>query len=344
MAVVFEDEEEDEDRIGDGSDDDEGAAFEVRDDSEDEEEAAIRAQASMGADANAKSAEAGEDEDDKEIIIGNDTYTSSGQSKPKKDSDVVSARDIDGFWLQRLISTSFPDPHETAEKTTNAMTILSSDSNMRDVENSLMDLFDYEKFDLVKTLTKNREKIVWCTKLARTDEQGRMDVEVAMREKGVGWILKELSASAATAAGKQGMEVDPAISQAVSSVPKANIQAGSLVQPRGMVDLESMAFAQGGRLMSNKKCKLPEGSVKRSKKGYEEIHVPPPKKGEPAKGELVPIDTLPEWARPAFKGAETLNRIQSKLYPVAFGDDDPILLCAPTGAGKVCHPHNLRIY
>ncbi|KAE9389915.1 P-loop containing nucleoside triphosphate hydrolase protein [Gymnopus androsaceus JB14] len=29
-----------------------------------------------------------------------------------------------------------------------------------------------------------------------------------------------------------------------------------------------------------------------------------------------------------------LNRIQSKLYPVAFGTDEPVLLCAPTGAGK----------
>jgi hypothetical protein len=28
--------------------------------------------------------------------------------------------------------------------------------------------------------------------------------------------------------------------------------------------------------------------------------------------------------------------MQSKLHPIAFGTDEPILLCAPTGAGKVC--------
>ena len=42
-------------------------------------------------------------------------------------------------------------------------------------------------------------------------------------------------------------------------------------------DLEGMAFSQGGHLMSNKKCKPLEGSFKRMKKGYEEIHILVPK-------------------------------------------------------------------
>ena len=86
--------------------------------------------------------------------------------------------------------------------------------------------------------------------------------------------------------------------------------------------------------MSNKKCQLPEGSLKRSKKGYEEIHVPAPKSKPATDGELVAITTLPAWARAAFT-VPRLNRVQSKLYPVAFGSEEPILLCAPTGAGKV---------
>jgi pre-mRNA-splicing helicase BRR2 len=100
-----------------------------------------------------------------------------------------------------------------------------------------------------------------------------------------------------------------------------------------------MAFAQGGHLMSNKKCKLPEGSFKRSKKGYEEIHVPRPKQKPAASGEdSVPVSSLPEWTREAFgPGTNTLNRVQSKVFPVAFQTDEPILLCAPTGAGKVGH-------
>jgi pre-mRNA-splicing helicase BRR2 len=77
--------------------------------------------------------------------------------------------------------------------------------------------------------------------------------------------------------------------------------------------------------MSNKKCKLPEGSFKRSKKGYEEVHVPAPKPKPFADNEkLIPINELPMWIHEAFKGdeafkgARTLNRIQSQTYPVAF--------------------------
>ncbi|KAH9911636.1 Sec63 Brl domain-containing protein [Fomitopsis serialis] len=104
--------------------------------------------------------------------------------------------------------------------------------------------------------------------------------------------------------------------------------------PKATVDLEGMAFSHGGHLMSNKKCKLPEGSFKRSKKGYEEIHDPAPKQKPLAPDELVPVTALPEWAQQEFSDMKNLNRVQSKLYPVTFGTDEPLLLCAPTGAGK----------
>jgi pre-mRNA-splicing helicase BRR2 len=51
-------------------------------------------------------------------------------------------------------------------------------------------------------------------------------------------------------------------------VPKtATLAPESIVQLKHTVDLESMAFSQGGHLMSNKKCRLPEGSFKWAKKG-----------------------------------------------------------------------------
>ena len=49
---------------------------------------------------------------------------------------------------------------------------------------------------------------------------------------------------------------------------------------------------------------------------------------------LIPINELPMWIHEAFKGARTLNRIQSQIYPVAFEQDENLLVCAPTGSGK----------
>ena len=51
-------------------------------------------------------------------------------------------------------------------------------------------------------------------------------------------------------------------------------------------------------------------------------------------GELVPITALPPWAREVFN-VPKLNRVQSKVFPIAYGTDEPILLCARTGSGKV---------
>ena len=41
-----------------------------------------------------------------------------------------------------------------------------------------------------------------------------------------------------------------------------------------MLDIDDLVFAQGGHLMANKRCQLPDGSFRKQRKGYEEVHVP----------------------------------------------------------------------
>lgn len=312
VAVVFDEEEQEEE---------EEEGYEVREDSDEESEGGEEPEAPEGM------------EDNDELVVGGG---SSGQRAAEKaDKDIVSPHSIDGFWVQRQISEVYPDPVTAADKASSVLSILGSESNLRDCENQLMDLFEYQSFHVITKFLKNRDVIVWCTKLMRSDADERINVEVAMREKGLGWILRELSGDRkAKARGADAMDVDE--KPTVEAVPKtATLAPGSTVQPKKTVDLEGMAFSQGGHLMSNKKCKLPEGSFKRAKKGYEEIHVPVPKRQPVQPGDLVPITDLPAWAQQGFKGIKNLNRVQSKLFPTAFGTDEPILLCAPTGAGKV---------
>jgi pre-mRNA-splicing helicase BRR2 len=250
----------------------------------------------------------------------------------KTDKDVVSPHAVDAFWVQRQIADVYPDPATAADKAAAALAILGSDAGLRDAENELMALFDYQSFELLARLLKSRDVVVWCTKLHRSDADERVNVEVAMRERGLGWILRALAGDRARAGGADAMDVDaPA-----PAVPRTGTLApGSTVAPRGAVDLEGMAFAQGGHLMSNKKVKLPEGSIKRARKGFEEIHVPAPKVKGGAGEKLVAIEELPAWMREAFPGYRNLNRVQSKMYPTVVGTDEPLLLCAPTSAGKV---------
>lgn len=322
VAVVFDEDDEDEDDVGE---------YEVKEgDTSDEDE-----DAEMATDEDKLEAEEGKDEkDDDEMVID-----FASPQKMDEDKDIIPAHTIDAFWLQRQISEIFQDAHITSEKTTEAFDILAADEDdkpLRQKENELIELLDYN-FDLVKVLMKNTAKIVWCTRLARAaDGEEKADVEKQMIQTGARRILEELRGREAgdskkPAADQNAMDID---------VP-ADRGHGNLIhtglQPRRIIDIENLIFEQGNHLMTNANVKLPQGSTKRTFKGYEEIHVPAPKrKHDPNEPKLIPITSMPEWARTPFitSGSKELNRIQTKCYPAAFEDDGNLLICAPTGSGK----------
>ncbi|KAJ3095037.1 DEIH-box ATPase [Phlyctochytrium planicorne] len=343
VAVVFDEDEEEDD-----SDDD----YEVKDENDIQFEDEMFGQ-EASTDNILKAGNEGEEDGDKEDEELDDVTTLVQGEKAKKAngttvSQTLTAHDIDSFWLQRQIAAAFSDPHVTQTKTAAAFDILSPSHSARDCENELMALFDYDKFDLVRLLTKNRDLIYWCTRLAKASTPDeRHSIEEEMSDKGVDSILTQLSLAPTRKVedrSRRGvvegaMEIDMAEDKkkanAVAAVAAAERDQFGKLMPKTNVDIDSLTFEQGGHLMSNKKCTLPQGSFKRTKKGYEEIHVPAPKPSALGPGEkLVEISALPKWAQAGFPNAKSLNRIQSKVYPIAFQDDANMLLCAPTGAGK----------
>lgn len=52
------------------------------------------------------------------------------------------------------------------------------------------------------------------------------------------------------------------------------VAAPKCVTPRQLLDLDDLAFTQGSHFMANKRCQLPDGSFRKQRKGYEEVHVP----------------------------------------------------------------------
>ncbi|KAF4121373.1 pre-mRNA-splicing helicase BRR2 [Geosmithia morbida] len=333
VAVAFDEDEEDEEG---------GIVNEVHDESsEDEEE--DREEEDKDA--------ASQDEDDAlgvedEMILD---AGPAGDKQKEKDGNVVAAREIDAFWLQRQIGALYPDAHEQTDKTKEALRILSGEPDepqgeekpLREIENDLMELFDFEHHELVQKLVGNREKVFWLTKLARAEAADQREaVEREMVSEGLRWILNELhgkTASDEKKKGKMDIKMDIVVPSSLTEAPKQEKADGQLVgglQPRKTINLDNLVFDQGNHLMTNAKVRLPEGSTKRSFKGYEEIHVPEPKKRNDPGEKLIPITDMPEWARTPFSTAKSLNRIQTKCYPSAFGDDGNMLICAPTGSGK----------
>jgi pre-mRNA-splicing helicase BRR2 len=244
----------------------------------------------------------------------------------------------------------------------------------RDCENTLVTILGYEAFDTVRLLLTNRARITWCIKLSRTGATGpeRDAIEAEMATDPAGSkVLRDLrgdteetgGADAGATAGASGaMDVDdeskPNASSnnnnaggdgggddmdgvvdaaaAANSNNNNNKPAAAVASRRPRVmNLTAMAFAQGGHTMTNPSCDLP-GSVLTQHKGYEEVRVPAatPPEGAAQERLISVADEVPAWARPAFKGIEKLNRIQSRTYEYALFSADNMLLCAPTGAGK----------
>ncbi|KAI5466670.1 pre-mRNA splicing helicase [Mariannaea sp. PMI_226] len=328
VAVAFDEDEEGEEG---------NMVNEVRDESsEDEEE-----EDEEGENGEPKADEGEEDE----MIIDSAPI---GSKEKDKEKNAVPARDIDAFWLQRQIGSFYPDAHEQTDKTKEALRILSGEpdeadseeKSLREIENDLMELFDFEHHELVQKLVENREKVFWLTKLARAENPDqRTAVEREMGSEGLQWILNELrgKSSGEEKKGKMDIKMDIDVPASFSEAPKAEKSEGQLIgglQPKKLINLDNLVFDQGNHLMTNAKVRLPEGSTKRTFKGYEEIHIPTPKKRDEPSDVQMPISDMPEWAQAPFSSNTSLNKIQSKCYPSAFHDDGNMLVCAPTGSGK----------
>ncbi|CAK7266124.1 Pre-mRNA-splicing helicase BRR2 [Sporothrix epigloea] len=368
VAVDFEEEDEDEDAIVNevrdmsSEDEDEDGDEDQNDEDDDENRPGLADEANAGgAGVDRDKEELGFVDDDALIIDPSASGAVSGRNSKRqakmKDENFVAARDIDAFWLQRQIGQLYPDAHVQHDKTTQALRILSgepdqdgdSEKPLHEIENELMELFDYEHPEVTQKLIDNRDKIVWLTKLARAEnDEERAAIERGMISKGLRWILGELQGNNAgsnmdAADSKKGkmeikMDVDSNTldGKASDSKPEDG-KSGQLVgglAPRRTINLENLIFEQGNHLMTNPRVSLPDGSTKRAFKGYEEIHVPPPKKRNDPQDANIPISDMPAWARGPFSTAKTLNRIQTRCYPTAFQDDSNMLVCAPTGSGK----------
>jgi pre-mRNA-splicing helicase BRR2 len=348
VAVVFDDNSEDED----------GAEMinEVRDESSGDEDEDVEDR--PGGEEVATAGGAGEDRDeeaqelpeDETMII--DSIQGSGVAEKSKDKSFIPARDIDAYWLQRHIGVIYSDAHIQQVKTQEALHILSGTPDeeggegkpLREIENELAELFDYEHHELVHKLVANRDRVVWLTKLARAeDAEARGVIEREIAAEGLRWILDELRGVAPSSDGSKKrkveikMDIDVPAAYTNGAAKADTVGDDGLVrglQPKKLINLDNLIFDQGNHLMSNPKVRLPEGSTKRTFKGYEEIHVPAPKKRNEPGDRDIPVTEMPEWSRVPFKSATKLNKIQSQCFPRAFNNDGNMLICAPTGSGK----------
>lgn len=237
----------------------------------------------------------------------------------------LSAQSIDIYWLQRQLANIFGDAHVVQEKSTQIFGLLDSDQSLGQIENEIIEILNFEHFEFCQLLCKNRDKIVWLTKLTRAQSGLERDsIEREMRQRGLEYVLMELKNGTRSESYVGDMEIDQEADYTVRST--------ATYQPQ-IVDLESLAFEEGSRLLTGGKITLPDGT-RTVTKSYEEYSIPPPLPYSSFTDSRVQIADLPGWAQAAFLGTYSLNTMQSKVFPVAFHTDENLLICAPTGGGK----------
>jgi len=288
------------------------------------------------------------DDEDMNAAILKEGQGSGGLKEKEENKDELDVRTIDAFWLQRQIKRFYKDAIESQKKAEEVFELLSNEAEPDGAcENKLVLLLDYDKFNFIKLLLRNRMKIVYCVKLktAKNDTE-KASVEEKMNENPKLKPILDALHKVSTAADRN-LDLEQKLMKEARNVART---MGTAVtrgttgvetkdpfwnkRPKAIIDLDSIGFEEGGHYMSNPDCQLPKKSEIINKKGYQEVHIPATKRHQPATGDAVKIEDIPEWAQPAFEGMKALNAIQSKVYKTALFTPENLLICAPTGAGK----------
>lgn len=161
-----------------GLDDDVGVAVEFEENEDDDEESDLDVVQ-----------EEEEDEDDLAEPNGSGAMQMGGgiddeDMEEANEGMNLNVQDIDAYWLQRKISQAFEqqiDPQQCQKLAEEVLKIL-AETDDREVENKLLFHLEFDKFSLIKFLLRNRMKIVWCTRLARAqDQEEREKIEEEMK-------------------------------------------------------------------------------------------------------------------------------------------------------------------
>ncbi|KAG0348201.1 hypothetical protein BG004_005744 [Podila humilis] len=249
-------------------------------------------------------------------------------------------------------------------------TILRSEKPDDDIQINLVDMLGFDNFEFITSLLTNRRTIVDHImaqtaynpdlELSKTHKQERSDNNRSYHGSNFTVQTEDEKLAAKLARkerkkhGGRDEEDEAALSSAILGYDQEDLRRAREDQLRNNASMPLASSQQktsfggpdyphvyqaskGGNMVTSfgKSFALPPGTTRTDEKNYEEVTIPITKQAPRRVGEkvitLADMDTL---CSTTFKAYTSLNRIQSIVYPVAYGTNENILMCAPTGAGK----------
>ncbi|KAK0183321.1 hypothetical protein PV327_001372 [Microctonus hyperodae] len=215
--------------------------------------------------------EEGEDANDNRAIHAENL----GGVEEMKKEKTLHPLDIDAYWLQRRLSRIYDDAMVSQARAAEVLAVLKDSGDDRDCENQLVLLLGYDCFDFIKQLKKYRHMIAYCTMLASSQSDSeRQKIRSKMNDDpSLTKILRQLDTGKGDDDADETMEARAQRKRREEN-EDAGGPGGQVQGTRNVIDLEDLVFAQGSHFMANKRCQLPDGSFRKQRKGYEEVHVP----------------------------------------------------------------------
>jgi len=222
---------------------------------------------------------------------------------------------FDTKWLQRMCRdycSRRPTGQSYQELSDSLVDVLDSGGNDEALQAALADILGYEDLDLVIQLIVHRRDIIASARSNEPVPGGAEDVMLRLmtkQQRDEALRLADLE--------HKSRPLGPKLADKTENYPHIY-----------------RAYSPGNTMSSfGKKYSLPVGSTEINEKDYTEIKIPPTKVGTVGVGEkLLAIKDMDSLCRKTFVGYKSLNRMQSFVYPVAYGTNENMLICAPTGA------------
>ncbi|OII75461.1 SEC63 domain-containing protein [Cryptosporidium ubiquitum] len=261
-----------------------------------------------------------------------------------EDPDIIDIWKLDAYWLQRELYSLFQDAEKSLDIERKIISILNLEDD-QECENSLVILFNYEHFNWIKKVLKNRWSIYFCTILGQApSDSEREKIIDRMRDHQHGSEVLDLFSKPSVWKNKDSdffKSINKYIEESSVKIGDFNEGDKSALYSRRyqakLLDLDRIYQEQNLNLNLNTKVVLPQGSERTENTDYDSITIPPLKRQMKEKSRLISIEELPEWSRECFRcvSVSYLNEIQSKVFHTAFKEfEENLLVCAPTGSGK----------
>lgn len=211
-----------------------------------------------------------------------------------------------------------------------ALRLLQSKSSSEAIQSELLNLIGFDGIEFIGNLIQNRKQIVaGCRRKPSTNARaGSSSGSTTPHNPHSTFSVNHQNA---IAANKRNRKMEKKMYKR-SQAAQDEIDPDRLDEQAS--EFKAHISTKVGLPGAQKGIALPKGTTRTHFQKYEEVYIPPVIPPPLEKSKLVPVTVFDDFSRIAFRGITHLNRMQSKVYPVAYKTNENMLVCAPTGAGK----------